>query len=141
MSNYRWMRASDQDREEAAALLGDAYAVGRLTREEFDQRCAAACAARTWGQLDDLTADLPVVCGEEFVPAGPPRQRPAADQQLFWPVLPFALLAGQLWCTARWAASTSSPKSACGSRHTEWAWLAWRWVLSYSMSSRGPCSR
>ena len=26
MSTYRWMRASDQDREEAAALLGDAFA-------------------------------------------------------------------------------------------------------------------
>ena len=25
------------------------------------------------------------------------------------------------WCAARWAASTSSPKSAVGSRHTEWA--------------------
>ena len=45
------------------------------------------------------------------------------------------------WCAARWAASTSRPKSAVGSRQTEWAWLAPRWVLSHSTSSRGPCSR
>jgi hypothetical protein len=45
------------------------------------------------------------------------------------------------WCTARCKASTSSPKSASGSRQTECAWFAPRWVLSHSMSSRGPCSR
>ena len=61
MSTYRRMRASDRDREEAAALLGDAFAAGRLTRDELDERCTAAFAARTWDELDDLTADLPVV--------------------------------------------------------------------------------
>ena len=45
------------------------------------------------------------------------------------------------WWAARCAVSTSSPKSAAGSRQTEWAWLAPRWVLSHSTSSRGPCSR
>ncbi len=45
------------------------------------------------------------------------------------------------WCTARWRASASRPKSAVGSRQTECAWFASRWVLSHSMSSRGPCTR
>jgi len=45
------------------------------------------------------------------------------------------------WCAARCCASTSRPKSASGSRQTECAWLAPRWVLSHSMSSRGPWSR
>ena len=39
------------------------------------------------------------------------------------PVLPAGERTGQWWA-ARCAARTSRPKSAVGSRHTEWAWLA-----------------
>ena len=53
------MRASDRDRERAAEVLGDAYAVGCLDLEEFHDRAGAAYSAKTWGQLRDLTADLP----------------------------------------------------------------------------------
>jgi uncharacterized protein DUF1707 len=56
---YRSIRVSDEDRESVAGQLGDAYVAGRLDRAEFDERCAAAYAAKTWGQLSDLTADLP----------------------------------------------------------------------------------
>lgn len=59
MTTDRWMRASDQDRERAAELLSYAYAVGRLNRDELDERAIAAYSARTWGELRDLTADLP----------------------------------------------------------------------------------
>jgi uncharacterized protein DUF1707 len=61
MSTDRWMRASDQDRERAAELLRDAYVAGRLSREEFDGRIAAAYSARTYGELRDLTADIPAL--------------------------------------------------------------------------------
>jgi Domain of unknown function (DUF1707) len=60
MSTNRWMRASDQDREQAAGVLRDAYAVGRLSREELDERSTTAYSARTWGELQDLTGDLPI---------------------------------------------------------------------------------
>lgn len=56
---YRSVRVSDEDRESVAGLLGDAYVAGRLDPAEFHERCAAAYSARTWGQLSDLTADLP----------------------------------------------------------------------------------
>jgi hypothetical protein len=59
MSTDRWIRASDQDREKVIGVLCDAYAVGRVSREEFDERSTAAYSARTWGELRDLTADLP----------------------------------------------------------------------------------
>jgi hypothetical protein len=59
MATERWIRASDQDRESAVELLGEAYAAGRLNREELDERAAAAYSAKTWGELRDLTADLP----------------------------------------------------------------------------------
>ena len=51
--------ASDADRDTAAGLLNVAWAEGRLTADEHDQRLRAAYAARTWQQLRQLTADLP----------------------------------------------------------------------------------
>ena len=51
--------ASDADRDTAVGLLNAAWAEGRLTADEYDQRLSSAYAARTWQQLDQLTADLP----------------------------------------------------------------------------------
>lgn len=53
------IRASDRDREAVVNTLRDAYAAGRLTLEEFDERTTAAYAGRTWGELRALTRDLP----------------------------------------------------------------------------------
>ena len=96
MSNYRGMRASDKDREEAAALLSDAFVAGRLTQDELGERSTAAFAAVTWGELDDLTADLP---GRRVAvsppPPRPPRRPPLPDtQKPIWLLLRFALLLG-----------------------------------------------
>ncbi len=52
------MRASDADRDRVLALLADAMADGRLSAEEHSERVQRACAARTLGELADLTADL-----------------------------------------------------------------------------------
>lgn len=60
MATDRWIRASDQDRQSAVELLSEAYAVGRLSREEFDECVTAAYSAKTCGELWDLTADLPL---------------------------------------------------------------------------------
>ncbi|WP_432140850.1 DUF1707 SHOCT-like domain-containing protein [Streptomyces sp. bgisy084] len=54
------LRASDSDRERVAEILRDAVAEGRLAMEEFDERLDAAYRARTYGELEPLTADLPV---------------------------------------------------------------------------------
>ncbi len=59
MTGDRKIRASDQDRECTATILGSHYAVGRLTLEEFQERLDRAYAARTLGELDDLMTDLP----------------------------------------------------------------------------------
>ena len=55
---YRELRASDADREVVQQVLGDAYADGRLTREEFDQRSDAVLNARTLSELPVLILDL-----------------------------------------------------------------------------------
>ncbi len=48
---------------------------GRLTPDELDERLEVALAARTWGELAALTADLPAVPGVAAVP-GVPGVRP-----------------------------------------------------------------
>ncbi|WP_156726655.1 DUF1707 SHOCT-like domain-containing protein [Streptomyces apocyni] len=53
------LRASDTDRERVAERLRDAVAEGRLDMEEFEQRLDAAYKARTYGELEPLTRDLP----------------------------------------------------------------------------------
>ena len=52
------LRASDADRDQVAALLGAAYAEGRLTREEHDERLEQVVVARTFDDLIPLTTDL-----------------------------------------------------------------------------------
>ena len=52
------MRASDADRDRVLALLAEAAGDGRLSAEEHAERVERACAARTLGELAELTADL-----------------------------------------------------------------------------------
>jgi hypothetical protein len=56
------LRASDADREQVATLLSTAYAEGRLTREEHDERVDQLMAAKTFDDLIPITRDL-VVAG------------------------------------------------------------------------------
>jgi hypothetical protein len=55
------LRASDADRDQVATLLSTAYAEGRLTREEHDERVDQLMAARTFDDLIPITSDLVVV--------------------------------------------------------------------------------
>jgi Domain of unknown function (DUF1707) len=53
------MRASDSDRDAVVSDLSEHFQAGRLTAGEFDERMGRALAARTWGELRSLLADLP----------------------------------------------------------------------------------
>jgi hypothetical protein len=53
------LRAADSDRAAVATVLGEHMAAGRLRVDEYDERLSRAYAARTYGELDQLTADLP----------------------------------------------------------------------------------
>jgi Domain of unknown function (DUF1707) len=55
------LRASDTDREQVATLLSTAYAEGRLTREEHDERIDHLMAAKTFDDLIPITRDLVVI--------------------------------------------------------------------------------
>jgi Domain of unknown function (DUF1707) len=53
------LRAADSDRAKVADRLRVALDEGRLTLTEYDERLQEAYAARTYGDLDKLLADLP----------------------------------------------------------------------------------
>lgn len=62
------MRASDADRDAAAARLAAALKEGRLDLGEYDDRLSAAMRAKTMGDLASIIADLPE-------PTEPPRRQ------------------------------------------------------------------
>ena len=85
MASQARLRASDADRERIADRLRQASAEGRLLTEELEQRLGAAFAARTYGQLDELVADLPR-------PGTPARGRQRRVAALVPPMVGLAIL-------------------------------------------------
>lgn len=69
-SDWQNMRTSDADRQRAADVLKAAVAEGRLTPEEHSSRLDRVLSARTYGELQQLIADLP----SGATPFGPPQQ-------------------------------------------------------------------
>jgi hypothetical protein len=53
------LRICDADRDRALCELSEAFQVGRITADEFDQRAQQALRARTGKELTVLLADLP----------------------------------------------------------------------------------
>jgi hypothetical protein len=74
------VRASDADRERIVEQLRQHTSEGRLTMDEFEQRMSAAYEAKTYGDLSQLTRDLPVDLGARSRGAAgaSPWQRPSA---------------------------------------------------------------
>lgn len=69
------MRVSDADREVVLGRLREHTVAGRLSAEELGERSAAVLAARTRGQLEAVTVDLPSAAepaleGPTGLPAG-----------------------------------------------------------------------
>ena len=54
------LRVSDAERDLAVSELSRAFQAGRLTADEFEERCGQAFASRTGKELTALLADLPV---------------------------------------------------------------------------------
>ncbi len=59
MARRSTLRASDADREQVAERLRNATGEGRLLADELEERLGAVFAARTYGELDAVVADLP----------------------------------------------------------------------------------
>jgi hypothetical protein len=63
------LRASDADREQVATVLSTAYAEGRLTKDEHDERLDDLLKAKTFDDLISITRDLVVVGAPDRTPA------------------------------------------------------------------------
>jgi hypothetical protein len=55
----RSLRVSDRERDHAVVRLKDAVSEGLIDIDEFDERTSDALVARTRGELDAVTSDLP----------------------------------------------------------------------------------
>jgi len=73
------LRASDADRERIAQVLHKATAEGRLDIHELDERLAAVYAAKTYGELVPITADL-VLSGLPQPPVVPQYQQAVSNR-------------------------------------------------------------
>jgi len=63
------LRASHADREQVIGTLKAAFVQGRLTEDELDARVGQVYASRTYAELAEVTADIPI----ELIGAQPPR--------------------------------------------------------------------
>ena len=75
---YAGMRASDRDRAVVHDALAEAYAEGRIDREELDERTAQVDAAKRYGDLLPPLLDLTV---DAAVPAVSARSHPELQRQ------------------------------------------------------------
>jgi hypothetical protein len=75
----RDLRASDHDRDRVAEVLRQAAGDGRLTLEELEERLSAVYSAKTYGDLEPITRDLPIGA----TPAAAPAVPSAADPERF----------------------------------------------------------
>jgi uncharacterized protein DUF1707 len=77
------LRISDAEREAAVSALGEHFAAGRLTREEYDERSERAYAARTAAEVAPLFTDLPAP--HPYAQSAPRAARPAPSPTGSWP--------------------------------------------------------
>jgi Domain of unknown function (DUF1707) len=89
-------RIGDAERDAAIASLGEHYAAGRITKDEYDERSSLALRARTEADLKPLFVDLPRSAGRSG-PGAPratgARQRRTQPRFVF-PVLPILVVLG-----------------------------------------------
>jgi len=82
------LRAGHADREQAVEVLKDAFAQGRLDKDELDARVGHALASRTYTELAALTADIPVGLTRARPPGDPWRATKVACGVVYALILP-----------------------------------------------------
>jgi len=111
MADVRAIRIGDAEREGATTALGEHYAAGRLTKDEFDERAERVSSARFEDDLAAVFADLP---RDRPAPAARPARTARVGRarailpQLMWaplmmlPVLAIGLLVLTVLVGAPW---------------------------------------
>lgn len=124
------LRASDADRDLVQHVLTDAFADGRLDRDEYDERAAAALRSKTLGELPPLVADLvperPLLPSRTPLLAASPADLLARAEQswrddrrgAFIALVGSAVLFWTIWFAVNWNQSAGGPD-----------WSAFPWPL------------
>lgn len=140
------MRAADSDRERIAEQLRVAHAEGRLDLAEYDERVQQAWAARTYGELDVLTGDLPGIQAVPAVAVPAPQDQDREPQGHHWHGRG-GRAAVRAWASASainlviWAIVCLSTLSWI---YPWWVWVAGPWgamLLAGRLSRRGDPRR
>ncbi|TDD70468.1 DUF1707 domain-containing protein [Jiangella aurantiaca] len=87
------LRVGDAERDAAVAALGEHFAAGRLTKDEFDERSGRAWSARYADDLDELFTDLPQPVAVRFESEPRPRARGPRPLPRLLVTLPLAMMA------------------------------------------------
>ncbi|GGQ19142.1 hypothetical protein BKA00_004782 [Actinomadura coerulea] len=125
------IRASDADRDRVAASLREHCAEGRITMDELQERLDAVYGAKTLGQLQEVTSDLPEedlyqlpVPAAQSKGTASPARRPSGD------VEPQRMLA--MW--GAWATVSAINLTVwliilvtSGAVYPWWVWVAGPW--------------
>lgn len=92
------MRASDRDRAVIETVLADAFAEGRITRTEYDERTDTALASRTLGELIPLVQDLPVArAPQSDIPEEAARSYVQSRRSAIWGFLSASIICWVIW--------------------------------------------
>ena len=89
------LRASHADREHVIGTLKAAFTEGRLTEDELDARLDQVYASRTYTELAEVTADIPI----ELTGAQPPRD-PWRATKVAWGLVYALILPGLMTLVA-----------------------------------------
>jgi len=82
------LRASHADREQVIGTLKAAFVQGRLTADELDARVDQVYASRTYAELAEVTADIPVGLSGAQSPRDPWRATKVAWGVVYALILP-----------------------------------------------------
>jgi hypothetical protein len=82
------LRASHADREQVIGTLKVAFVEGRLTEDELDARVDQVYASRTYAELAEVTADIPIGLTGARPPRDPWRATKAACRVVYALILP-----------------------------------------------------
>lgn len=129
------LRAADADREVVHRALGDAFAEGRLDRDEFDERSAALAASKHLGALPPLLEDLLPVA--PLIPALPKAQEITAQATQDYRDQRRRALLAAVWVSALcWAIWLATSRHQGGNLLTGWDTFPWPLIVTAATGVR-----
>jgi hypothetical protein len=130
------LRAADADRAKVADRLRVALEEGRLNLTEFDERLQQAYAAKTYGELDPILADLPGPAPAKrsqimpLISAGPVAAAPPAVDPAYAPSGSGSVPRWLIWVWGAWLSAVLVNVAvwaavSVASGHAAYFWPIW----------------